>query len=88
MSGVSGWSGDTSRPTLGEMAAQMLLAIDAGADILVFSNNSRDVPYDPDLAPNAHRIILDLVAKGELPEARIVESWNRIAKIKRSGRLD
>lgn len=85
-----GWEGVviTDDLHMGAVAKQyslrdtICLAINAGADILVFSNNSRDIPYDPDLAPKAHGIILDLIAEGKISGERIAESWKRIRNLK------
>ena len=55
------------------------MAVEAGADILVFSSNARDAPFDPDLPQKAHAILVDLVRRGVVSEDRLYESWRRIA---------
>jgi beta-N-acetylhexosaminidase len=55
-------------------------AINAGVDILVFANNS---VYDPDIAPEAVRIIKQLIQEGDIEEDRIRESYQRIMALKR-----
>jgi len=54
-------------------------AIQAGVDILSFANNS---VYDAEIVPKTHRIIKKLVKNGEISEARISESYERIKKLK------
>jgi len=54
-------------------------AIQAGVDILSFANNS---VYDAEIVPKTHRIIKKLVKSGEISEARINESYERIKKLK------
>lgn len=56
------------------------LSILAGVDILMFSNNiqgSEDRTVD-----TVHKIVKDLVEKGEISPERIDESYNRILKLK------
>ena len=55
------------------------LAIEAGADILLFGNN---LVYDPDIVPRAHAIIRKLVDTGVLARERIAESYRRIMRLK------
>lgn len=56
------------------------LAIDAGVDILLYSNN---IPgSDEHQAAVVHRIIKELVTSGQIPESRIRESFLRIIKLK------
>ncbi|MDZ7683092.1 MAG: glycoside hydrolase family 3 protein [Fodinibius sp.] len=54
-------------------------ALRAGVDILSFANNS---VYDPEIVPKAHRIIKELIEKGEISTDRIDESYQRIMKFK------
>jgi beta-N-acetylhexosaminidase len=55
-------------------------AIDAGVDILMFSNNIRGVAdYTP---TNIHRIIKELVISGEIKPERIDESFRRVMQMK------
>lgn len=56
------------------------LALDAGVDVLMFSNNIRGVAnYSPD---NIHKIIKTLVIKGKISESQINTSYQRIIKMK------
>ncbi len=55
------------------------LALDAGADLLMFANQ---MAYDPDIAPKSIAIIKRLVASGELPQERIEASYNRVQALK------
>jgi beta-N-acetylhexosaminidase len=55
-------------------------AIKAGADILLFSNNT---VYDPKIADKAHRIIKKLVEDGTISKQRINQSYRRIMKLKK-----
>ena len=57
------------------------LAINAGVDVLIFSNNSSE-GYDPLLAQKALNAILDLVDEGIITEERIEESYRRIMRMK------
>ncbi|MGB0861650.1 MAG: glycoside hydrolase family 3 protein [Saprospiraceae bacterium] len=56
-------------------------ALEAGVDMLMFSNNSPKA-YDPEIAPKAITIIKKLIADGKITEERIQESYNRIMKLK------
>lgn len=58
------------------------LAINAGVDVLVFSNNSSK-EYDPLLAQKALNAILELVNEGIITEKRIKESYDRIIRLKK-----
>ncbi|TYP92546.1 beta-N-acetylhexosaminidase [Fodinibius salinus] len=53
--------------------------LQAGVDMLVFSNNSI---YDPEIVPKAHRIIKQLIDEGVISEKRIDKSYQRIMKLK------
>lgn len=55
------------------------LAIEAGADILLFGNN---LTYDPDVVKKAHSIIRKLVDSGIIPKERIYTSYSRIMRLK------
>jgi beta-N-acetylhexosaminidase len=58
------------------------LSINAGVDIVIFSNNiegSKD--YTPE---NIHATFKKLVLEGEIPLSRINESYNRIIALKKS----
>lgn len=54
-------------------------ALLAGVDVLVFANNS---VYEPDIVPQLHQIIHDLIIDGSISEERIHESYERIQKAK------
>jgi beta-N-acetylhexosaminidase len=54
-------------------------AVEAGIDILLFSNNSG---YDPEIASKAFHILRDLVRRDVIPQERIQESYLRILKLK------
>ena len=57
------------------------LAILAGVDILLFSNN---IPGSGEhQATVVHRLIKDLVTSGEISESRIKESYERIVRLKK-----
>lgn len=55
------------------------LAIEAGADILLFGNN---LSFDPEVVAKAHGTIRKLVDEGAISKARIEESFNRIMRLK------
>ena len=55
-------------------------AIDAGADILLFGNNTGE--YDPDIAETAVAAVVRLIAAGRISVDRIEESWRRIRALK------
>ncbi len=56
-------------------------AINAGVDILMFSNNSRDF-YDAEAAPKAVAIIKKLLKEGKITEVQIDNSYQKIKKLK------
>ncbi len=62
------------------LESSLLLAIDAGADILLFGNNAVD--YDPEIAEKAIRTIADLVDRGMISPKRIDQSYQRIISLK------
>ena len=55
-------------------------AVLAGADILLFANNS--YTFEADILRRAHATLRTLVESGRIPRARIEESWRRIAAMK------
>jgi len=57
-------------------------AINAGVDILIFSNNGTQ--YDPQIASRAVSAIVWLIEEGEIPISRIDESYDRIMALKGS----
>ncbi|AGW14813.1 putative Beta-N-acetylhexosaminidase [Megalodesulfovibrio gigas DSM 1382 = ATCC 19364] len=63
------------------MQEAVRLAVLAGVDMLIFGNN---LQHDPAIAAKAHAMLMELVARGEIPAARIQESYTRIMALKRS----
>lgn len=61
------------------LESAVLLSINAGVDIILFSNN---LIYDNDIAVKVTEIIKSLVAEGKITEHRINESYERIMKLK------
>ncbi len=57
----------------------VLMAIDAGVDILLFGNN---LSYDAKLPLKLHEIVMQLLKDGKISEERIKESWARIKQLK------
>lgn len=62
-----------------DLETTVRLALDAGADILLFGNN---LAYDPDLPTKAQAVIVKLVRDGVIPESRVRESYERIMVLK------
>jgi beta-N-acetylhexosaminidase len=56
-------------------------AINAGVDILMFSNNSRD-SYDAEAASKAIATIKKLLNEGKITTAQIEKSYQKIIKLK------
>jgi len=54
-------------------------AIQAGTDIVIFSNIERG---DPDFGARIHRALVEAVCDGRLGEARIEEAYRRIVRLK------
>ena len=54
-------------------------AVNAGCDLLIFSNNSGN--YDEDIARRAVKAIKSAINEGKITEDRIVDSYNRIKKL-------
>ena len=54
-------------------------AVNAGVDILVFTNNSI---YDPEIIPKAHSMMLELVDEGKITREQIDRSYQRIMNLK------
>jgi beta-N-acetylhexosaminidase len=75
-------SDDMQRSTLAGnygLEDRILLAVEAGVDILLFGNNSNA----PELsADEAHAVLLRLVQQGRVSPARIEESFARISRLK------
>jgi len=59
----------------------VLQSILAGADILMFSNNS-PAPYNPEIVPQVFELIEQLIKSGKITEKRIQESYLRITQLK------
>lgn len=57
------------------------LAVNAGADILLIGNN---LEHDPDMAPKALGLLMELVAEGVVSPERIRESAARVQALKAS----
>ena len=57
------------------------LAINAGVDVLIFSNNIDT--YNPDIVKDAVSIIVRLVGDGKISKERIDQSYQRIMEAKR-----
>jgi len=60
----------------------IVMAIQAGCDVLLFCNQSGIVPYSDDRAPAAVDAILRAIDRGELTEAQIDRSCARILALK------
>lgn len=60
----------------------IMLAINAGCDILVFSNNIKT--YNENIVPETIALIHELVDEGKITSKRINESYNRIMSLKSS----
>ena len=58
-------------------------AINAGVDILMFSNNSREF-YDAEAAKKAVSIIKKLLEEGKITEEQIDNSYQKIMTLKNS----
>lgn len=61
------------------LAEAVLLAVEAGVDILVFGNN---LDYDPEIVPKVVDILAQAVEDGRLPLERIAASHRRIQAAK------
>jgi len=64
----------------------IVMAINAGCDIILASNNSASA-YDDKLGYNIKNIILDAVNQGKISKERIVESYDRIIKLKKDFKI-
>jgi beta-N-acetylhexosaminidase len=58
----------------------ILLAINAGVDILLFGNN---LEHDPALSSKIYELLVTLVKNGKISEKRICQSYNRIMRLKK-----
>jgi beta-N-acetylhexosaminidase len=61
----------------------LVKAINAGCDIVAFSNNSQTIAYDKDLAYKVVDAIFEAVKEKQIPRQRIIESSERILKLKK-----
>jgi len=59
---------------------RVIKAIDAGTDLLVFSNVTL---REPDLGPRLHAVIADAVRDGRISRARIEQAYGKIRLLKR-----
>lgn len=60
----------------------IILAINAGCDIVYFFNNTAD-GYDENIAYKVRDVIFNAVKSGKIKEERIIESYNRIINLKK-----
>jgi beta-N-acetylhexosaminidase len=58
----------------------VLLAVNAGSDLLIFGNNTS--LFDPDIAAKAHAALMGHIRAGRISEERIRESWQRLQSLK------
>lgn len=65
--------------TVHDLKETIRLAVNAGADLLVFGNN---VAYDENMAAHAHAALMALVAEGRVDPGRVRASWERITALK------
>jgi len=56
------------------------LAVEAGTDILTFTNNTDT--FDPDLGRRAHDALMQLVASKQISPERLAQSYRRISALK------
>jgi beta-N-acetylhexosaminidase len=63
-------------------ARGMILAVNAGVDIILMANDSRLVEYCDGRSEKAVKIIEDAVGRGEIPESRIDDACTRILALK------
>jgi beta-N-acetylhexosaminidase len=57
-------------------------SIEAGVDILIFSNNSKKVGYDTEVIPKAMATIKTLIKEGKITQTQISKAYARIMKLK------
>ncbi len=65
------------------LSEALLLALNAGVDMVVMGNNAK--VFEADLVSRTHAIIMELVRSGRLSEGRIDEAYRRVMRLK--GRL-
>jgi beta-N-acetylhexosaminidase len=68
-------------------ARGLILAVNAGVDIILMANDSRLVEYCDGRSEKAVKIIEDAVDRGEIPESRIHDACSRVLALK-ARRLD
>lgn len=66
-----------------DIAEAIILAINAGADILVMGNNIT-TGYESERPFKVVDIIVNAVKQGKIPAYRLRQSYERIRKLKRS----
>ena len=66
-----------------ELSTSIQFAINAGVDILIFSNNSNS-NFDQDIARKVFLIIKKLIKDGKVSKKRIDDSYQRILKLKQT----
>jgi beta-glucosidase-like glycosyl hydrolase len=59
----------------------IILAINAGCDMLIISNNSST--YDETAPHKTQKIIFQAIKNGKISQERIIEASNRILKLKK-----
>ncbi len=64
------------------LATALEKAINAGVDVMIFSNNIPDI-YEPDVVPTVIKAIRKLVDEGKITKERIQTSYNRIMALKK-----
>lgn len=60
----------------------VILAVNAGIDMLLFCNESGMIPYDDERGPKAVQIILEAVSRGDISEERVDQACGRILRMK------
>jgi beta-N-acetylhexosaminidase len=59
---------------------RIIKAVNAGTDLLVFSNVSA---REPDLGPKIHAVIADAVRDGRISRTRVEQAYDKIKSLKR-----
>ncbi|MFI3298776.1 MAG: glycoside hydrolase family 3 N-terminal domain-containing protein [Rikenellaceae bacterium] len=62
------------------LSEALLLALNAGVDMVVMGNNAK--VFEADLVSRTHAIIMELVRSGRLSEGRIDEAYRRVMRLK------
>lgn len=63
------------------LAEALILAVNAGCDLIALANNARS--YDERLPLRAHRIIVEAVKEGKISKQRIAEAYERLTTLKK-----